>query len=167
MSPPTPLWPSRYTPHFTTRTRPTLTQNCRFTPLLSKRSSTFEPSRVIATASVAGIGIGTTGQNSVPAYSASKAGVIHLMRHLAVDLGPRGIVCNAIAPGFFPSKMANGLIENLGGVKNMEKEVPMGRIGKPEDIAGLIVFLSSRASAHISGATVAVDGARVWQRAQL
>lgn len=60
------------------------------------------------------------------------------MHHLCVDLGPKHITCNAIAPGFFPTKMANGLMELSGGVEKLRKEVPMGRLGKAEDIAGLV-----------------------------
>lgn len=146
---------------------PTDIYGCRFAPLLAKAASLGHPSKVIATASVAGLGIGTTGENSVPSYSASKAAVIHLMHHLCVDLGPLNITCNAIAPGFFPSKMASGLIEKSGGMDKLAKEVPMGRLGIPDDIAGLVVFLCSRASDHVNGATVAVDGGRTWGRSQL
>ena len=139
----------------------------RFAPLLSKRATSQDPSRVIATASVAGLGIGSTGKNSVPAYSASKAGVIHLMRHLAVDLGDRHILCNAIAPGFFPTKMANGLVGELGGAEDLAKQNPNGRLGEPQDIAGTVVYLASRASGHSNGSVIALDGGNMWARAQL
>lgn len=68
---------------------------------------------------------------------------------------------NAIAPGFYPSKMASGLIEAKGGMKEMEDYSPNGRLGKPEDIAGLVVFLSSRASSHLNGAVITTDGGAV------
>jgi NAD(P)-dependent dehydrogenase (short-subunit alcohol dehydrogenase family) len=58
---------------------------------------------------------------------------------------------NAIAPGFFPSKMANGLLELSGGLEETAKKNPSGRLGRGEDIAGAVVFLSSRASAHVNG----------------
>lgn len=103
----------------------------------------------------------------MPAYSASKAAVIHLMRHLAVDLASRNILCNAIAPGFFPSRMANGLIEAMGGVEQMEKANPNGRVGRAEDIAGTVVYLCSRASAHANGAVVTLDGGKMWARSEL
>ena len=136
----------------------------RFAPLLQKEGTVEDPSRVIITASVAGIGVGSLGKNATFGYSASKAAVIHLTKNLAVELGPRHILVNAIAPGFFPSKMASELINLSGGVKAMEDKNPSKRLGKPEDIAGLVVFLSSRASAHINGATVTVDGGEVWAR---
>lgn len=130
----------------------------RFTPLLEPHATVAEPSRVIVTGSVAGISLGSLGPNAAFGYSASKAAVMHLTRNLAVELGPRGILCNSIAPGFFPSKMASGLIEKAGGVKAMEDHSPNRRLGKPEDIAGLVVFLASRAASHLNGATITTDG---------
>lgn len=141
-----------------------LTRYHRFAPLLQKNGTTQDPSRVIITASVAGIGIGTLGKQATFGYSASKAAVIHLARNLAVELGPRHILVNAIAPGFFPSKMASGLMELTGGADNLAKKNPSQRLGQPEDIAGLVVFLSSRASSHVNGATITVDGGEVWAR---
>ncbi|KAJ5676804.1 uncharacterized protein N7477_002437 [Penicillium maclennaniae] len=130
----------------------------KFTPLLTVKASRAEPSRVIITASVAGIGIGTVGENATPSYSASKAAAIHIAKNLAVELGPRNILTNAIAPGFYPSKMASGLIEKKGGLKEIEEYSPNGRLGKPEDIAGLVVFLGSRAASHLNGAVITTDG---------
>ncbi|KAL3425935.1 hypothetical protein PVAG01_02726 [Phlyctema vagabunda] len=132
-----------------------------FAPLLQKRASVQDPSRVIVTASVAGIGIGSLGKQATFGYSASKAAVIHLTKNLAVELGPRGILVNAIAPGFFPSKMASALMEMNGGVKVLAAKNPSRRLGEPEDIAGTVVFLSSRAAAHINGAVLTIDGGDV------
>lgn len=133
----------------------------RFAPLLTAKATGDETSRVIITGSVAGIGIGTIGENATPGYSTSKAAVIHLAKNLAVELGPRHILTNAIAPGFYPSKMASGLIELKGGFKQLEEYSPNGRLGRPEDIAGLVVFLSSRAASHLNGAVIATDGGAV------
>ncbi|KAI9705663.1 MAG: putative secondary metabolism biosynthetic enzyme [Bogoriella megaspora] len=144
--------------------------NCvqKFAPLLSKNATTTSPTRVLTTASVAGLGIGATGtSNSTPAYSASKAAVIHLTRNLAIELGPRHILCNSIAPGFFPSKMANELMKLSGGQKALEDANPNGRLGTPEDIAALAVFLCGRGAGHINGETVAVDGGKLWARSKL
>ncbi|KAK0124462.1 hypothetical protein ONS95_009415 [Cadophora gregata] len=135
-----------------------------FAPMLQKNASIQDPSRVIITASVAGIGIGSLGKNATFGYSASKAAAIHLAKNLAVELGPRHVLVNAIAPGFFPSKMASGLIGLSGGTEAAAARNPNKRFGKPEDIAGLVVFLSSRASSHINGAVVTVDGGEVWAR---
>ncbi|KAB8229814.1 oxidoreductase, short-chain dehydrogenase/reductase family [Aspergillus alliaceus] len=130
----------------------------KFAPLLTVKATRDEPSRVIVTGSIAGLGVGTIGDNATFSYSASKAAVIHLTKNLAVDLGPRHILCNAIAPGFFPSKMADGLISLQGGLKSLEEQSPNKRLGRPEDIAGLVVFLGSRASSHLNGAVIATDG---------
>ncbi|KAI9751405.1 MAG: SWI/SNF chromatin-remodeling complex subunit [Chaenotheca gracillima] len=138
-----------------------------FAPLLQKRATIDDPSRVIITASVAGLGVGSLGENATFGYSASKAAVLHLGRNLAVELGPRHILVNSIAPGFFPSKMASGLMELVGGEKALAAENPAGRLGRPEDIAGTVVFLASRAAGHINGATIAIDGGNMWKRGQL
>lgn len=130
----------------------------KFTPLLEAKSTKDDPARVIVTGSIAGLVVGSLGESATFGYSASKAAVIHLTRNLAVELGPRHILSNAIAPGFFPSKMASGLIEMQGGLKAMEEHSPNLRLGKPEDIAGLVVFLASRAASHLNGATIATDG---------
>lgn len=139
----------------------------RFTPLLEAKATPQNPSRVIITASVAGIGIGTTGRNGTFAYSASKAAAISLTKTLAVELGRRHILTNAVAPGFFPSKMANGLMDLHGGPEGLGKQSPNGRVGKPEDIAGLVVFLSSRASSHLNGVVIRTDGGRLLVGAKL
>jgi len=139
----------------------------KFAPLLQKRASIQNPSRIIVTASVAGLGVGTLGENATFSYSASKAAVIHLAKNLAVELGPRGILTNAIAPGFYPTKMASGLMELQGGQEALAAEVPNKRLGHPEDIPGLVVFLSSRASSHINGAVITTDGGSLLSRGKL
>ncbi|KAK3398923.1 hypothetical protein B0T20DRAFT_184811 [Sordaria brevicollis] len=138
-----------------------------FAPLLQKKASIEDPSRVIITASVAGLGIGTIGKQGTYGYSASKAAVIHLGRNLAVELGPRHITVNSICPGFFPTKMSNGLLDMSGGKESIAAANPMKRLGRPEDIAGVIVYLASRAGAHVNGATIAIDGGAMWARGQL
>jgi NAD(P)-dependent dehydrogenase (short-subunit alcohol dehydrogenase family) len=83
---------------------------------------------------------------------------VHLAKVLALALGPRHIVTNAIAPGFYPTKLATGLMELQGGVVKLAAKTPNGKLGEPEDMAGLVVFLSSRAAAHINGAVITSDG---------
>lgn len=138
-----------------------------FTPLLQKRASVADPSRVIITASVAGLGVGTLGRQGTYGYSASKAAVIHLGRNLAVELGPRHIAVNSICPGFFPSKMSNGLLEIAGGKDTIAQANPMKRLGQPEDIAGAVVYLCSRAGGHVNGAALEIDGGALWVRGEL
>ncbi|KAK3359876.1 hypothetical protein B0T25DRAFT_564842 [Lasiosphaeria hispida] len=138
-----------------------------FAPLLQKRASVDDPSRIVITASVAGLGLGTLGAQGTYGYSASKAAVIHLGRNLAVELGPRHITVNSICPGFFPSKMSNGLLELSGGAGKIAEANPMKRLGRPDDIAGVVVYLASRAGSHVNGAAIEVDGGALWQRGEL
>lgn len=124
------------------------------TPLLSSASKPGDPSRIVIVGAGAGNVVASTGSTSIIIYGVSKAAVHHMARWLAVELGPKGIAVNAIAPGFFSSKLANGFIENLGGLESMEKSNPLGRIGVPEDVAGIMVFLCSRAGSWMNGAVI-------------
>jgi NAD(P)-dependent dehydrogenase (short-subunit alcohol dehydrogenase family) len=133
----------------------------RFTPLLTKSATIQDPSRVIVTGSVAGIGTGSLGETGAWSYAASKAAVLHLARNLAVELGPKHILVNGIAPGFFMSKMAGVLMERAGGEEALGKSNPNGRVGKPEDIAAAVVYLSSRAGGHVNGDTIVLDGGKI------
>ncbi|KAI1639735.1 hypothetical protein F4809DRAFT_594189, partial [Biscogniauxia mediterranea] len=138
----------------------------RFYPLLSARASARDPSRVLITASVAGLAVGTLGRQATYGYSASKAAAIHLGRNLAVELAPRHIRVNSVCPGFFPSKMANGLLEMTGGLEAHARANPTGRLGVPDDIAGAVVYLCSRAGAYVNGAALEIDGGARWQPSQ-
>jgi NAD(P)-dependent dehydrogenase (short-subunit alcohol dehydrogenase family) len=89
-------------------------------------------------------------------YAAAKAAVHHLTKMLAVHLGGRAITVNAIAPGFFPSKMTKALLESHR--EAFEKACPLGRIGEPTDMAGIAIFLASRAASYINGVVIPVDG---------
>lgn len=122
-------------------------------PQLRAAATAEEPSRVINIASVNGIAPPTL---ETYAYSTSKAGCIMLTRHLAKRLAPEHILVNAIAPGPFPSKMMAATLAQAGDA--IAKNNPRGRIGQPEDIAGVAIFLSSRASAYTTGAVVPCDG---------
>ncbi|PHH90305.1 hypothetical protein CDD83_4043 [Cordyceps sp. RAO-2017] len=139
-----------------------------FAPLLEAGGRAGDgPSRVIITGSVAGLGLGTLGAQGTFGYAASKAAVIHLGRNLAVELGPRGITVNSICPGFFPSKMSNGLLDLAGGADSLARENPMRRLGRPEDIAGAVVYLASRAGSHVNGEAIAIDGGALWHRGEM
>lgn len=110
---------------------------------------------VIMTASVAGLKGTPPGMNTI-AYNTSKAAAIHFARTLASEWGPYGIRVNAICPGFFPTKMAGGLIEKLGPM--VIERTPLRRIGGDEDLKGAVVFLASDASRHVTGQALVVDG---------
>ena len=130
----------------------------KFLPLLKAAGNADNPARVINIASINGI------RNSgMPtyAYSASKSGVIHLTEHLATDLAASGVNVNAIAPGFFPSDMTKQIVENDEMTKFALSRIPRGRMGKPEDIAGTAIFLSSSASSWMTGQTIVLDGGMI------
>jgi NAD(P)-dependent dehydrogenase (short-subunit alcohol dehydrogenase family) len=125
----------------------------RLLPLLEKAATPEDPARVINIGSVDGIRVPVL-ENY--AYSASKAGVHMLTRHLAHHLVDRHINVNAIAPGPFPSKMTAFMFET--GEEIVAQSVPMGRVGRPDDVAGAAIFLSSRAGSYLTGAIIPVDG---------
>lgn len=106
--------------------------------------------RIINISSVSGI-MGNAGQAN---YSASKAGVIGLTKSVARELASRGITCNAVAPGFIQTDMT----ENLGDNNPFLNSIPLGRMGKPEDIATAVAFLASDSAAYITGEVLKVDG---------
>jgi NAD(P)-dependent dehydrogenase (short-subunit alcohol dehydrogenase family) len=121
-------------------------------PLLEKAGTQSEPARVINIGSIDGIGVPTLETYS---YSASKAAVHQLTRHLAKRLAP-AITVNAIAPGPFESKMMAATLEAFG--EQIAASAPLKRIGRPDDMAGAAIYLSSRAGAYLTGAIIPVDG---------
>lgn len=110
--------------------------------MLEAAGTSEDPSRIIVVSSIAGTHVPHTGDNGTIMYSVSKAAAHHLARNLAVELGPRNITVNTVAPGFFPSKLANGLIEILGGEEVLTKANPRQRLGIPDDIAAVMLFLA-------------------------
>lgn len=114
--------------------------------------------KIINVASVAGLR-GTSKGVTTVAYNTSKAAAVNLTRTLACEWGPHNLNINAICPGFFSSKMADVLIDRLGD-KLLDK-IPLGRIGGPDDLKGLAVFLASEASRHITGQAIAIDGGAI------
>jgi len=124
-----------------------------FLPLLRKAATADDPARVINIGSVDGIRVPMLNNY---AYSASKAGVHMLTRHLAHHLVDQHVSVNAIAPGPFPSKMTKFMFE--AGEEVVAASVPMGRVGRPDDVAGTAIFLCSRAGSYLTGAVIPVDG---------
>ena len=122
-------------------------------PLLEAAAGPDDPARVVNVGSIDGLRV-----PAMPtyAYSASKAGLHHLTRVLALELGPRGVTVNAIAPGPFESNMMAETLRVLGD--EIASAAPLGRIGRPDDMAGAALYLASRAGAYVTGAVIPVDG---------
>ena len=124
-------------------------------PLLRAAASPQDPARVINIGSVDGLGVPSLESY---AYSASKAGVHMLTRHLAKRLAAEAITVNAIAPGPFDSKMMAFALDDPQTRAAIAAGVPLGRIGEPDDMAGAVIYLASRAGRYLTGAIIPVDG---------
>jgi NAD(P)-dependent dehydrogenase (short-subunit alcohol dehydrogenase family) len=127
-----------------------LTKFCR--PLLEALATAENPSRVINIGSIDGLRVPAMDTFS---YSASKAAVHQLTRHLAKEMAPI-VTVNAIAPGPFESKMMHATLAAFGDA--IAHSTPLKRIGRPDDMAGVSIFLASRAGAYVTGAILPVDG---------
>ena len=112
--------------------------------------------RIINIASIAGLG-GNPPEMQTIAYNTSKGAVVNFTRALACEWGHYGITVNAICPGFFPSKMTRGTLENLGEEK-LAAHAPLRRLGDDEDLKGITLLYASDAGKHITGQWLAVDG---------
>jgi 3-oxoacyl-[acyl-carrier protein] reductase len=119
-------------------------------PMIKQRSG-----RIINISSIAGL-IGNAGQAN---YAASKAGLIGLTKTLARELASRGITVNAVAPGLIETDMTTVLSEEIR--QNILKNVPLGKLGEPDDIAGAVAYLASAEAKYITGQVLTVDGGMV------
>ena len=124
-------------------------------PELTAAGTELDPARVINIGSVAGI---KPEKLQAYSYAASKAAVHMLTRDLAGDLAPRNITVNAVIPGYFPTKMTAHMRDDDEVDPALLAHVPLKRLGRPDDIAGLVIFLCSRAGSYITGAQIPVDG---------
>ena len=136
------------TPFFLTR---------ELTPLL-KAAATGHLAKVINIASIDGV---SNNPQETYSYQASKAGLIHLTRRMALHLAPERIGVSAIAPGAFASSMNKEARDHADEVAG---RIPAGRVGTPEDMAGAAIYLASRAGDYVTGATLIVDGGVTWAR---
>jgi NAD(P)-dependent dehydrogenase (short-subunit alcohol dehydrogenase family) len=112
--------------------------------------------RIVNVASIAGLRGNPVGMLKTLAYNTTKGGLVNFTRTLAAEWGEHGITVNAIAPGFFPSKMSRVALERIG--RQVVESSPLHRLGDEEDLKGIVALLASDASRHITGQIIAVDG---------
>lgn len=124
-------------------------------PLLTATASQTAPSRIINIGSIDGLRVSSTDNF---AYGASKAAIHFLTKNLALRLGPKGLTVNAIAPGPFESQMMDYMLNKFGD--KIAAENPLGRIGSPQDMGALALYLASKAASYVNGQVIALDGGR-------
>lgn len=125
-------------------------------PLLSKAASAEDPARIINIGSMDGIHVPIVQRVPTFAYSASKAALHHLTKAMAVELAPKQITVNAVAPGFFESRMTDYVFEHY--LNDIEDDCPLHRVGQPQEIVGIVTYLASKAGSYTNGAVIPVDG---------
>lgn len=105
-----------------------------------------------------GSALAVTGREKVTAYVSSKHGVAGMTRALAAELGPKGITCNMMAPGYFLTEINNEILARPGYEKGVSSRIPLRRWGDPEEAGGVIAFMVSKASSYMNGHILVVDG---------
>ena len=115
-----------------------------------------KPGRIINMSSIYGLVASSIYRLS--AYNATKAGLINLTRQLAIEWAPYGILVNAVAPGWIPTEATEGGMAKPQNRERMERATPLGRLGRPDELRGAIVYLASAASSYVTGTVLSIDG---------
>jgi gluconate 5-dehydrogenase len=105
-----------------------------------------------------GSALAVTGREKVTAYVASKHGLAGMTRALAAELGPKGVTCNMMAPGYFLTEINTTILARPGYEKGVSSRIPLGRWGDPVEAGGVIAFMASKASSYMNGHVLVVDG---------
>lgn len=127
-----------------------------FAPILAKSGSSVDPARCLVMSSIAGKVTSFNLNSGTYGYYSSKAAVTHLGKNLAIELGPQNINVNVLEPGFFPSKMSQGVLSVVGD--SMALNNPRKRLGVMEDLQYLVLFLCAKQSNYINGVAIPIDG---------
>ena len=127
-------------------------------PLLQQAATTRDPARIINIGSVTGM---IPQEAPTHAYDVSKAAVHQLTKKLAADFASHSVTVNAVAPGFVPSRMSQGLATWGGDAETVAANIPLGRMGNEDDMGGACIYLSSKAGAWCTGVILNVDGGTV------
>jgi gluconate 5-dehydrogenase len=102
--------------------------------------------------------LAVAGREKVTAYCASKHALVGMTRAMAAELGPKGVTCNMMAPGYFLTEINNGILATPGYEKGVSSRIPLGRWGNPEEAGGVVAFMVSKASGYMNGHVLVVDG---------
>ncbi len=157
-APPTEMPPEKFDQVIAVNVRGTFLMSQAAGGLMIERGS---GGTIINVASIAALVGGHTDYMQTVGYNSSKGAIISMTRDLATSWAKHDITVNAIAPGWFPTRMSGGLIERFE--ERMLEDIPLKRFGNPEDLKGVVVFLASPAAAYITGQTIVVDGgATAW-----
>ena len=132
--------------------------NVRATYLLCREAARFMVARGYGRIVNVGSALAVVGRENVAAYTASKHGVAGLTRALAAELGPKGVTCNMMAPGYFLTEINTTILARPGYEKGVSARIPLGRWGDPAEAGGVIAFMVSKAASYMNGHVLVVDG---------